>query len=614
MTASDISVTIQIDAADSDPVLELTATVDRRIELGRLDCTRTPPETLFKPIDLDGVIRVPVAPVSQNEVSRRQLLIESVGSGRVRLTNVSTSIILRMATGLPLAPSQAEDASLPTSIHVGKVLVCISSLGAATASDSLQTLTRPALSLRGGVRRDILLASLQDMPVPAMEGLIGWWRDVIDVLQSATNSDDFFHKATQAVVRLIGLDLGAVFLFEQGTWRPAVIETVGSTSARPSKGVLARVLAEKRTFFSRIDRDVDVNASLAALDSFVAAPLMDRHENVIGALYGHRSFSAQDGSGEAISHLEACLVEVLACGVAAGLARLEQEKTALARKVQFEQFFSTELAGELESHPDLLNGRDQEVTVLFCDIRGFSRVSERLAPAQTMEWIGDVLSVLSEEVVATGGVLVDYVGDELLAMWGAPKRQEDHAARACHAARRMLRQAASLSERWQTVVGASTEFGIGISSSLARVGNIGSTRKFKYGPLGNGVNLGSRVQGATKYLRVPVLVTGATRRLFGSEFLSRRLCSVRVVNILEPVDLYELDCTNEATREKIFRSYEEALLMFENREFAGAARALGNLLAVVPGDGPSLVLLSRAVDCMIREPPDFSPVWDLPGK
>jgi adenylate cyclase len=318
--------------------------------------------------------------------------------------------------------------------------------------------------------------------------------------------------------------------------------------------------------------------------------------------------------GEGITRLEALLVETLACGVAAGLARLEQERSAVARKVQFEQFFSAELSAELEAQPDLLAGRDTEVTVLFCDIRGFSRVSERLGPAQTMEWIGGVLSTLSDEVVATGGVLVDYVGDELLAMWGAPQRQPDHAARACRAARAMVRQAAPINARWEPLVGVATGFGVGVNSSVARVGNIGSTRKFKYGPLGNGVNLGSRVQGATKYLRVPMLVTGATRRLVGEEFLARRLCSVRVVNIVEPVELHELDCSDDPSRREVFARYEEALVAFEAGDFGGAARRLGNLLALVPGDGPSLVLLSRAVECMIREPAAFSPVWELPGK
>ncbi|NBU39937.1 MAG: adenylate/guanylate cyclase domain-containing protein, partial [Planctomycetia bacterium] len=99
-------------------------------------------------------------------------------------------------------------------------------------------------------------------------------------------------------------------------------------------------------------------------------------------------------------------------------------------------------------------------------------------------WIGGVLTPLSDAVVAEGGVLVDYVGDELLAMWGAPTPQPDHAMRACRAARAMLAALRGIDERWEPVVGMRTRLGIGISTAVARVGNTGSARKFKYGPLG----------------------------------------------------------------------------------------------------------------------------------
>jgi adenylate cyclase len=128
------------------------------------------------------------------------------------------------------------------------------------------------------------------------------------------------------------------------------------------------------------------------------------------------------------------------------------------------------------------------------------------------------------------------------------------------------------------------------------------------------VNLGSRVQGATKYLKAPTVVTGATRRLLDDSFHLRRLCSVRVVNIVEPVELFELDCTGEPARRELFTGYEEALAAFDAGDFRRTTRILGNLLETFPGDGPALVLLSRAVGFMVNEPRDFSPVWQLPGK
>jgi hypothetical protein len=125
--------------------------------------------------------------------------------------------------------------------------------------------------------------------------------------------------------------------------------------------------------------------------------------------------------------------------------------------------------------------------------------------------------------------------------------------------------------------------------------------------------LASRIQGATKYLKTNLLVTEATHRLLDESFARRRVCKVRVVNIAEPVCLYELD-TGHPNWADLRGRYEQALGDFERREFRTSARTLGNLLAEHRDDGPSLILLSRAVNNMVEEPKNFDAVWQLPGK
>ncbi len=116
------------------------------------------------------------------------------------------------------------------------------------------------------------------------------------------------------------------------------------------------------------------------------------------------------------------------------MARVESEAQAARRRVQFEQFFTSDLVAALDRDPALLEGREREVTVLFADIRGFSAVSERLSPRLTCELIRDVMEHLTATIMESAGVVVDYIGDGLLAMWNAPLDQPDHAARACRAA------------------------------------------------------------------------------------------------------------------------------------------------------------------------------------
>ena len=604
-----------------------SAALNEPIELGRRDPSRPHEGQLFQPVAIEGGVRVAIAEPTESDVSRRQVRLEPLAHARVRIINVSSAIAVRGFGHADVAPGAVAEYPLPVSFQIGSIVVSVAAEAAGSVAQvpepasQFQTLDQPPpLPMVGGVTAGehpsaqlitALHASTQGGDV---EAVVRWLRQVIAVLQSASNSNDFFQKAAQGIVDLVGLSLGAVFLRTDGAWQPTAIASSAQSNARPSTNVLTRVLAEKRTFWNRVDQQLDVLSSMAALDAYVAAPILDRNGEVLGALYGHREGAGVTAGGSEITQLEALLVETLACGVAAGLARLEQEKLAVQQKVQFEQFFSPQLAARLEAEPDLLRGRDAEVTVLFCDIRGFSGVSERLGPAQTMEWIGGVLNPLSDEVAGTGGVLVDYVGDELMAMWGAPSVQPDHAVLACRTAQRMVAALPEIDERWQGVIGGPTCFGIGINSAAARVGNTGSARKFKYGPLGNGVNLASRVQGATKYLRVNTLITGATRRLLDDSFRVRRLCSVAVVNIAEPVELFELDCTDASRCGELFSRYEEALAAFEAGNFSNAARILGGLLDGFPNDGPSLVLLSRAVDAMVNEPATFSRVWRLPGK
>ncbi|HKD35693.1 MAG TPA: adenylate/guanylate cyclase domain-containing protein, partial [Pirellulales bacterium] len=354
--------------------------------------------------------------------------------------------------------------------------------------------------------------------------------------------------------------------------------------------------------------------SLADVQAVVVAPILDPRGAVIGALYGDRRNIRSSAAAPSISKLEAMIVETLACGVAAGLARLDQEQKALAAKVQFEQFFTPELANQLTVEPDLLKGRDVEVSILFSDIRGFSRIADHLGPASTLEWVSDVMGVLSECVIEQGGVLVDYIGDELMAMWGAPLAQPDHAERACRAALSMWRALPELNTRWAAKVGGPFELGIGVNTGIARVGNTGTHRKFKYGPLGSTVNVASRVQGATRYLRTGMIVTAATRKRLGGGFSTRRLCKVRVVNIAEPIELFELRADADSRWLSLSKKYDQGLKQFEDRDYQAAAATLSQLLTHHQDDAPALILLSRAVNLLVDSDVELSDVWELPGK
>lgn len=300
------------------------------------------------------------------------------------------------------------------------------------------------------------------------------------------------------------------------------------------------------------------------------------------------------------------------------MARLNAslEKKRLREKV-FEQHFTRELARELARNPDpmKMQARQADVSVMFCDIRGFSAVSERLGPTQTIDWLSGVMGEFSSIVIDHGGVLVDYTGDELLAMWGAPNEQPNHAELACRAALEILRCLPVLNGIWRPLVGAETEVGIGINSGEALVGNVGTHRKFKYGPLGTAVNLASRVQGATKFLKTSLLITGETAERVRGIFPTRRLCQVLVQSIRTPVHLHELEVPGIfADWTRLSTHYEAALDLFEKGELLEARRDLLTFLDEVPGDGPGKRLLDRIDEALHPDTPGFEAIWTLPGK
>jgi adenylate cyclase len=300
-------------------------------------------------------------------------------------------------------------------------------------------------------------------------------------------------------------------------------------------------------------------------------------------------------------------VDLLACGVANGLALQQAAQTRARNK----GFFTQELAEPLENDRRLLEGRVRKVTALFCDVRGFSRFSKNLGPAATMRWMNDVMNALSACVRAEKGVLVDYIGDELFAMWGAPEEQPDQEARAVRAALAMLAALGPVNDRWRGTLGSETRVGIGLSTGPAQVGNTGSDFKFKYGPLGDTVNVASRTQGLTKYLRRPLLVTEATRAGLG-DVIARRVVRARMVHI-DPEDLYEVEAAGDEQRQAFFAESQAALDLLEAHEFTPAARKASHLLAEHIDDGPLQLTLSRALGAM-AEPETFDLVWDPPGK
>jgi adenylate cyclase len=599
-----------------------TARVEGPVELGRQRSGEPEPYVLLAAPG--GAARLLVARQPEGNVSRQHALLEATASGAVRVANVSR-VPLEFDSGPSVAPDSAAERTPPFTLRLAGRDVRVER-GDSVDSYGLRSLD--ARTVGPGDLGPVPAAGgdpsagprLSAGPPPAVGGhgldaLLGWLQTTLGVLQSTIASVQFLDRAVEAMVSIVGLDSGRALRFEDDGYEVlAACPATAEADWQPSRRVLDRVRHERRTVWQEPSPAAVAEAlSLRLVQTVVAAPLLHPDGRVVGVLYGERRIGA-GRPPRPVGKLEALLVDVLACGVATGLARQEQERAALSAQVRFEQFFTPDLARHLAREPNLLEGREAEVTLLFCDVRGFSRISERVGPAGTVRWIGAVMDELSRLVLDEGGVLVDYIADELVAMWGAPAPQPDHAERAARAARAFCAAVPGLNERWGPTVGEAMDLGVGLNSGVAQVGNTGSRFKFKYGPLGNTVNLASRVQGLTKYLKCRLLVTAATRSRLGPAFAARRVCRARVVNIAEPVDLYEVEATGDRRQADFFLESEAALTALEGRDFAGAALAAGALLQRHPGDGPLRLTLARASAMLVNDEAPFDPVWVPPGK
>ena len=570
----------------------------------------------------NGSHRMAIANKEYTDMSRRLVMVTPLDDTHIRVENLSKSNFIHIATQEPLWPTQQRDLEIPAVLTIFDRRI---EIARAKQYETVLLSMKDPIAPPGSVRDAFPVDISSNFPLKGKlskvdrDQLERWLGAVTRVLQSAIGSADFAERAASEMVELIGLDSGRVLeINKDGTWnviasfeREAGKEM--STRWVPVSDLLREVVAEKRTCWSTTPNSVRSGTDAAEMTAAIASPLLDQDGEVIGALYGDRR-RVGSSAGELIGTLEAMLVETLARGVAAGRARVEQERNAAAVQVRFEQFFTPELSRQLAANPDLMTRRDTEVTVLFCDIRRFSTISEDLGAEVTMEWLSEIMGVMAECAAIYDGAIIDYIGDELMVMWGAPAVQADHAMRACQAALKMARQNMDLDKKWREKLGHKTQFGFGINSGQARVGNVGFERKFRYAPFGNTVNLASRVQGATKYLGADVVVTDATYQQLRSRPISRRLCSVRVVNIEQPVMLYELRPDDTSAAKELCQQYEEALSLFERENLPQATSILSDILRTQPDDGPTLLLLSRAVNCLLAQDKPFNPVFDLPGK
>ncbi len=237
-----------------------------------------------------------------------------------------------------------------------------------------------------------------------------------------------------------------------------------------------------------------------------------------------------------------------------GFKALTEEENVKFIRTTFSKFVSKDVVEELLNNPDAitLGGSRKEVTVFFSDVRGFTTISERLSPEELVNLLNEYLSEMTELIIDYKGTIDKYMGDAIMAFWGAPIPNDDHAYYACVAALAQAEKLKELQLRWKEKNIPVIYIGIGINTGPAVVGNMGSSRRMDYTLMGDTVNLGSRLEGITKIYGVQICISEFTYERVKDRVYARELDLVRVKGKLEPVRIYELmGLVNEEDFEKL---------------------------------------------------------------
>lgn len=223
--------------------------------------------------------------------------------------------------------------------------------------------------------------------------------------------------------------------------------------------------------------------------------------------------------------------------MSAGLEERDRVRDLLDKNV------SPEVARQLLQDGAALGGEERDVTILFADLRGFTSLSERLSPRELVALLNRYLDRMSAAIEAEGGIIDKFIGDEIMALFGAPVEQPDAADRAVRAALRMRAALAALNAELAAEAGPTLAFGIGINTAQVVAGNIGSHRRLNYSVVGDGVNVAARLQTLTRQpdLAADIIVSAAALRACAGRFRTRDLGRIQVKGRAQHVQVFALE-------------------------------------------------------------------------
>lgn len=302
---------------------------------------------------------------------------------------------------------------------------------------------------------------------------------------------------------------------------------------------------------------------------------------------------------------------------AAAFKYFSEEKQKKEIRSAFGQYVQPEFVEQLIARPDLLKlgGQKKVLTVMFSDLAGFTTISEQKEPEELVTFLNEYLGAMTDIIFEYSGTVDKYIGDAVMAFWGAPIDQKDHAVLACRSTLNMLRKVEEI-----TPQDTDTHARFGIATGDMVVGNIGSYNRFNYTVLGDNVNLAARLEAANKEFGTRAMIAEQTYQQVKDEFFCRQLDLLVVKGKTKPVRVYELmgdklSADNSGTMDKVIGTYQQAMKYYYSRDWDKAIQRFNSVMELKPNDGPSQIYIGRCKKFKKKPPEkDWNGVFQLTTK
>jgi len=274
----------------------------------------------------------------------------------------------------------------------------------------------------------------------------------------------------------------------------------------------------------------------------------------------------------------------------------------------FQLYVPKDVIDQVFLNPEkMLVGDNRVVSILFSDIRGFTSISETMAPDALVDSLNRYFSLMVDVIMARDGVVDKYIGDAIMAMFGAPVKHENDALASVYAGLEMTENLERFNAEQRKRGSPEFHIGVGINYGVVTAGNIGCEKKMNYTVIGDTVNLASRLEGLTKKYHQPVLITEGVANRIQGELPCRMVDKVAVKGKTEGVKIYTVRRALSPAEERAWKIHEEALDRYYRRDFKGALGLLESIGKIVADDYASALFIERARAYARTPPPDS---WD----